>query len=442
MPSTVNPAAPAPVPPDEVLDLVGIGFGPGNLGLAIAVGEHPEPVTARFLERQECFGWHRGMLIPDARMQVSFVKDLATVRNPTSSFGFLSYLGERGRLVDFLNRQTFFPTRLEYHDYLNWAASRLADHVDYGTEVTEITPGRPDAGGPVLEITARRGGHPVRYRARAVVVATGLTPHLPPGVRLDERVWHNRDLVPNVARLAADGAPRRFVVVGAGQSAAESVEYLHRTFADAEVHAVFQRWGYSPADDSAFANRVFDPDAAHAFHRSPAEVRTRIVERHRNTNYSVVDPDLIDTLYEKHYAERVAGAERLLFHPMSEVTGVADTGDGLAVTVASGVEGTSTVLDADVIVYATGYRSGDPTRFLRSITAARDDQGRVRLGADYRIEVDGTDAPLYVQGATEHTHGLASTLLSNIATRSGEILDSVLEHRVALAAADQPLMRL
>jgi L-ornithine N5-monooxygenase len=418
------PDTPATLPDDALYDVVGIGFGPGNLGLAVAARECPEPVAMRFLERQERFGWHRGMLIPDARMQVSFVKDLATVRNPTTSFGFLSYLRDRGRMIDFLNRQTFFPTRLEYHDYLSWAAARFADVVDYGTEVTEIRPA-----GDVLEVNARRGGRAVRYRARTVVVATGLTPHLPPGTTLDDHVWHNRDLVPNVERLAAAGDPRRFVVVGAGQSAAESVEFLHRSFPAAEVHAVFQRWGYSPADDSSFANRVFDPDAAHDFHRSPPEVRKRIVERHRNTNYSVVDPDLIEALYEKHYAERVAGAERLVFHPMSTLRGLASTPDGLTVSVASDVEGTDTVLDADVVVYATGYRSGDPARFLRGITVARDDDGKVRIGRDYRLDLEGTTAPVYVQGATEHTHGLASTLLSNIATRSGEILDSILEAR-------------
>jgi len=144
-----------------------------------------------------------------------------------------------------------------------------------------------------------------------------------------------------------------------------------------------------------------------------------------------------EALYEKHYAERVAGAERRRFHPMSEVERVEDdsaAGGRPAVTVASGVADTRTVPDADVIVYATGYRSGDPSRFLRGITAARDDQGRVRVGADHRLDVEGTDAPVYVQGATEHPHGLASTLLSNIAMRSGEILDSILEHRVTPAA--------
>ncbi|BBX69882.1 hypothetical protein [Mycolicibacterium psychrotolerans] len=36
-----------------------------------------------------------------------------------------------------------------------------------------------------------------------------------------------------------------------------------------------------------------------------------------------------------------------------------------------------------------------------------------------------TSGSLYIQGNTEHTHGLTSSLLSNIAVRSGEILESI-----------------
>ncbi|MFD6073701.1 SidA/IucD/PvdA family monooxygenase, partial [Amycolatopsis lurida] len=113
-----------------VYDVVGVGFGPSNLALAIAVTEHntapgAETVTAHFLERQVRFGWHRGMLIDNATMQVSFLKDLATMRNPTSSFSFLSYLHSKDRLVDFINHKNLFPLRIEFHDYFEWAAEKV-----------------------------------------------------------------------------------------------------------------------------------------------------------------------------------------------------------------------------------------------------------------------------------------------------------------------------
>ncbi len=430
--ATDDPGHPAPV-----LDLVGIGFGPSNLGLGVSVEEHnrrvdpAHRVRARFLERQPRFGWHRGMLIADARMQVSFLKDLATLRDPTSSYSFLNYLSERGRLVDFLNRQSFFPTRLEFHDYLDWAAQRVEVPVDYATDVTEVRPARTNGDGPVLEVHAVRAGRPVVLRARNVVVATGLHPHVPDGVALGPRVWHNRDLVHRVAELAAGPQPRRCTVVGAGQSAAEAVEYLHRSFPDAEVCAVFNRYGYSPADDSGFANRVFDPAAAEEFFAAPPETRIQLMAVHRNTNYSVVDGDLIRELYERHYAERVAGTERLRFHKVSTVQELREEAGRVRVVVRSRLDGTVTELDSDVVVLATGYRSGDPTRFLRGLTAERGPDGRPSITRDYRLVVPETAAGVYVQGATEQTHGIGSTLLSNVAVRSGEILASVLAARDA-----------
>ena len=62
-----------------VFDLIGVGFGPSNLAMAIATREHNNAVpraaavTAHFLERQPQFGWHRGMLIDDATMRFCFL---------------------------------------------------------------------------------------------------------------------------------------------------------------------------------------------------------------------------------------------------------------------------------------------------------------------------------------------------------------------------------
>jgi L-ornithine N5-monooxygenase len=50
----------------------------------------------------------------------------------------------------------------------------------------------------------------------------------------------------------------------------------------------------------------------------------------------------------------------------------------------------------------------------------------LRMERDYRITTTpGLSCGIYLQGGTEHTHGLSSSLLSNIAVRSGEIVDSI-----------------
>jgi L-ornithine N5-oxygenase len=403
---------------EPVLDLAGIGFGPSNLALAIAVEEHELPVRARFFERQPQFGWHRGMLLEDATVQVSFLKDLVTLRNPTSTFSFLCYLRDRERLIDFVNHKNLFPLRKEFHDYFEWAAQRVAHHVSYGAEVTQV---RADGDGFEIGV----GGEPVR--TRNLVVATGLEANLPDGVETGERIWHNKDLL---TRVDSVKDPRHVVVVGAGQSAAETVAFFHDRFPGTEVHGVFARYGYSPADDSSFANRIFDPAAVDDFYSAPEEVKRKLMGHHANTNYGVVDRDLIEELYRRVYREKVVGRQRLALHNTSRLTDV--NPDGKCV-IESLADGGRLPVDADVIVYATGYRPADPARLLGDLAdhCERDEHGRLKVTRDYRVVTDDEiRGGIYLQGGTEHTHGITSSLLSNTAVRVGEILDSVLR-RVA-----------
>ncbi|WP_406317278.1 lysine N(6)-hydroxylase/L-ornithine N(5)-oxygenase family protein [Streptosporangium sp. NBC_01639] len=435
--------------PDSIYDILGVGFGPSNLALAIAVEEHnagapaAERLHAGFLEKQPHFGWHRGMLIDDATMQVSFLKDLVTMRDPTSEFSFLCYLKDRGRLADFLNQKTLFPLRVEFHDYLEWAAARVDHLVDYSAEVLSIEPVVMEDGEvrwfDVISRDPDEPGRTVTHRARNISVATGLEPHLPPSTVLSDRVWHNSELIPRVAELTGAGTPvRRVLVLGAGQSAAEAVDYLHRTFDGAEVCAVFAKYGYTPADDSPFANRIFDPEAVDVYFNAPSEVKRSLFDYHRSTNYSVVDMDLIQSLYATAYREKVQGTERLRILNVSRIREVRALDDRLEITVEFLPTGEQEVLTADVLLHATGYRPQDIGALLGEAAklCLRDDEDSVRVGRDHRVEVaPEVTAGIYLQGGTEHTHGLSSTLLSTIAVRAGEIRDSLLAGRAATATA-------
>ncbi|MFC1438415.1 SidA/IucD/PvdA family monooxygenase [Streptacidiphilus sp. N1-10] len=443
-------------PRTEIHDVLGIGFGPSNLALAIAVEEHnaavPEDrrIRAAFLERQPRFGWHRGMLIDDATMQVSFLKDLVTMRNPTSDYSFLCYLREQGRLVDFLNAKTLFPLRIEFHDYFDWAAARVAHLVDYSTEVVSVEPVTgPDGEVHWFDVVSRDpdapGNGTVVRRARNLCVAVGLEPHLPPGTVRSDRVWHTSELLPRVAELAeraeraeTSTAVRRAVVLGAGQSAAEAVDYLHRSFPQAEVCAVFAKYGYTPADDSPFANRIFDPEAVDLYFQSPPAVKQALFDYHRSTNYSVVDQELIESLYATRYRERVQGRERLRMLNVSRIREVTELQDRLDVTVEFLPTGDREVLSADLLVHATGYRPRDLSTFLGDAAklCLRDEADAVRVGRDHRAELaPGTTAGIYLQGGTEHTHGITSTLLSNTAVRAGEIFESLRSRQLSASRA-------
>ena len=427
-----------------VLDLVGIGFGPSNLALAIAVQEQAEQdpgdrIQALFLERKADFGWHAGMLISDATMQVSFLKDLVTIRNPSSPYSFLCYLHEQGRLVDFINQKTFFPTRIEFHDYLQWAARRVATSVRYDTWVRTVRPVFEGDRIVAVDLITEAGNHHRQapaIRARNVVIGTGLRPRLPIGVQPSARVWHSSEFLTRLSETELSDRPS-FVVVGAGQSAAEIVQHLHRRLPGATVHAVFARYGYSPADDTPFANRVFDPSAVDDYFHLPQQIRDDVTAYHANTNYSVVDSEVISDLYRSVYTEKVQGRPRLLIHNLSQVGGQRDLGDAVEVNIEHLGGGQVDQLRADVLIYATGYSPVDPSTMLGELwpLMLRDEQGRVQVNRDYRIRTAETvECGFYLQGGTEHTHGLSSSLLSNLSMRAGDITSSVRKRRAAVAA--------
>ncbi|MEU4180874.1 SidA/IucD/PvdA family monooxygenase [Streptomyces sp. NPDC026589] len=423
----------------SVVDLIGIGFGPSNLALAISFEESSafeseSPGTRmEFFEKQPVFGWHRGMLIEGATMQVSFLKDLVTMRNPRSRYTFTEYLKVKNRLVRFINSKTLFPLRVEFHDYLDWVARQFDSFVSYGAEVVRLTPVIEDGLSEYLDVEVRvtvdgRQSTVVR-RARNVAIGTGLVPRLPTDVEESKRVWHSSRLLDRVAEM--DGAPKCFVVVGAGQSAAEAAEYLHRTFPDAEVNAVFARYGYSVADDSPFVNEIFDPEAVDAFFSASPDVKQSLLDYHGNTNYSVVDLDLAETLYRTSYQEGVLGLQRLRIRKMSRLVSVEEHPDGVRVTFQNLATGVTEVIEADGVVCATGYEPSDPMTILGDVLpeCRRDDHGRLVLDRDYRVVTsDMMRCRIYVHGASsEHSHGLAAGLLSNTAVRSGEITDSILK---------------
>ena len=311
---------------DDVLGVVGVGFGPSNLGLAIAIEEHNETcgdgqaITAEFVESKAEFGWHTGMLIPGTTMQISFLKDLASQRNVRSRYTFLSYLTERGRLNEFINHQTFFPTRLEFHDYLEWAADAGA------TRRCTTAPGRSPS-------ATRATAWPSTSKAptRRNAARPRRRPRRRPAAAAARRGRPRRRASSTTTSCSTSSRSCRRSRTGASSSSVpdrvppRSPTTCTPPIPDAEVHGVFAKYGYSPADDSPYANRVFDPAAVDDFYTAEPTVRQRLLDYHRATNYSCVDLPLIEALYAREYAERVAGNRRLYFHGASGIA-VGDRG--------------------------------------------------------------------------------------------------------------------
>lgn len=441
--------------PGETLDVLGVGFGPANMALAIALRETNEvraaqgarPLRAAFVDAAARTSWHEGMLFEDASMQVAFAKDLATMRNPRSDFTFLQFLAERARLADFVNRGSMSPLRVEFVEYLRWAAAKLRDDVTYGARVEAVTPVLVDGAVTGYDVDIRRvdgaegvaGETRVTRRVRHVVLAAGLQPRLPAQVRPGPRVWHSSEHLFRADSLDPR-CVRDVVVVGGGQSAAEVVLHLRGLLGDdARVHAVHGRFGYSPADSSPYVNRIFDAESVDALFDAPESQRSRVDALHAGTNDSVVAPATLQTLYDLEYRDRWLGRERLVWHRCTRVLGARDTGDAVEVELFDALADATTTLRADALVCASGYRPLDPGALLGEHAGLlrRDPQGRPVARRDYaatwQVPARGQ---LFLVGQTRHQHGVSATLLSNAAVRAGEIAAAIAAESSAESSAE------
>lgn len=245
---------------DSVHDLLCVGFGPASLAIAVAIHDSLEAGTLKkapnvvFLEKQASFAWHAGMLLPGAKMQISFMKDMASLRDPRSHFTFLNYVHKQNRLLDFINLDTFLPARTEYEDYLRWCASHFDDVVRYNSEVVSVSPQEDANGVKIFTVVERNGktGALSTHRARNVVLAIGGQASIPkPLPAKNPRVIHSSQYAYMLPKLLTDrNAPVKVAVIGAGQSAAEIFNNVSNLYPNSKTYMVMKQEFIKPSDDS------------------------------------------------------------------------------------------------------------------------------------------------------------------------------------------------
>jgi L-ornithine N5-oxygenase len=425
-------------------DLIGIGFGPSNLALAIALQERAEqggrPFDALFLERQPDYSWHGNTLVAQSELQISFLKDLVTLRNPSSRFSFVNYLKAHGRLVDFINLGTFYPCRMEYNDYLRWVAQQFAEQSRYGEQVLRVEP-IVEGDGRVqrLNVVSQHQGREVQRQARSVIVSTGGTPKIPQAFasfKDDPRVFHHaRYLSAMATQPCSRGEPMRIAVVGAGQSAAEAFIDLNDSYPNVQVDMILRAAVLKPADDSPFVNEIFGPDYTDLVFNQPETERERLIREYHNTNYSVVDLDLIERIYAMLYRQKVSGVERHGFLCRRMIESATDVDGRVQLQLRDLATGSTEARRYDAVILATGYERRSHRELLAPLKDYLDD---FRVDRDYQlIARPELETPVFIQGFSQHSHGLSDTLLSVLPARSGEIA-AALEQRLEGVDQDRP----
>ncbi|MFE9780553.1 lysine N(6)-hydroxylase/L-ornithine N(5)-oxygenase family protein [Streptomyces sp. NPDC005775] len=399
-------------------DCVGIGVGPANLSLASLLHRHTDLPNV-FMEKRESFGWHDGQQIPGATLQVSILKDLVSLSDPTSPFSFLSYLKDRGRIYHFINAQFSDVPRQEYRDYLEWACLKN-ENVVFGETVESV-----EFDGEFVLRTNRR-----TVTANNICLGIGNEPWVPAEGRdkLGSGHFHVSDFV----ERGRDLAGLRVCVVGGGQSGAEAFLDLISRPQDQRprrVSWVSRRRNFSPIDDSPFTNDYYMPGYSDYFYGLDAETRATFNQQHVLSSDGISEATLRE-IYQRIYAERFLHGNKDLvaLYPNRSVIGVTPGAGGngewaLSLT-NSNHPGVLGQVDADVVVWATGFRTRTP-EFMAPLSDRIEWEGdEFRIDRDFAARWDGPpDRGIFVQNAALRQRGLADKNLSLIAWRSQRIVD-------------------
>ena len=412
------------------VELLAVGAGPSNLGLAIALEELAPDLAenALIIDRNQTVEWQSGMLLPWATSQVSFLKDLVTLRNPRSRFTFLNFLKSTGRLDAFVNLGALAPYRLEISAYLEWVARSLTKvSVELGRNCVRLEPALDASGTLTGWLATMADGSSIA--SRYLVIGTGRDPNIPAALAglPPSRVIHTTRYRPAVAGLSKQ-LPYRVALIGSSQSAAEVFRALRTDLPDSDVAWVMRSIAPTADPSSKFTNELYYPSYIDEFFDTPEPGRDLIRQELYRTNYSCITPATLQALYTDRYRDRLDRRDDRRLITLTEVTGAREEDGEVILELTDRRTGNVTELRRDLVFLGTGFDWRTP-RLIRTLA---DGLGldEVSVTRRYRMVVNGpAEAACYLQGVNEATHGISESLLSVLAHRVRDITLDILAHR-------------
>ncbi len=395
-----------------------IGLGPFNLSFA-ALAKNVPSVFLECWEARKKFNWHPGLLLPNAYMQTSPLKDLVTLADPTHPLSFLSFLKDKGRLFTYLNAKQKQVKRWEFTAYMQWAAAQLTS-IRYNSEVKDVLWSQEKG----FCVRTSSGMHYVQN----LVIGAGLVPYLPKFVeRTTIPVIHSsRFLSWDFQQLVK----KRVVIVGGGQSATDIVAYLLDM--DIDFYAltwINSRNSWWSLDDSPFVNELFSPRYTHYFEHLKPHKRAHVLRAQRYADRGISLASL-EALYEKLYDYRFREKKKnICLLPSTEAIGFSTENPKALICLQKEME-KEFVVQADVLIMATGYKNKIPS-FLKSIKENMlfEDPETPVLDAHYKVAWRKKwHAKLYFQSGVKRQKGIAEDNLSLMSYRSAQILNDIVGH--------------
>ncbi|AWK13682.1 lysine N(6)-hydroxylase/L-ornithine N(5)-oxygenase family protein [Candidatus Fukatsuia symbiotica] len=401
------------------LDFIGIGIGPFNLSIAALSSEVPR-FNNKFFERKPNFSWHPGMMVPDCRMQTSFLKDLVSAVSPTNPYSFLNYLVKRKKFYRFLTTEQRTVSREEFADYLNWAANDLSS-LEFSQNIQSVD---FDDQQRQFVVTS----HSSVYRARHICLGIGKQIKLPECVvEQNERCFHASEMAQRNPNLTG----KRVTIVGGGQSGADLFLNIFRAEwgQPQQLNWISRRNNYNTLDEAAFANEYFTPEYVEGFNTLNDGAKQRMLTEQKMTSDGITSESLL-TIYRAIYHRfEVLGEKpwaRLL--PSRTLAALHTQGNGYQLVTHHHLDHGKETFDTDIVIFATGYQQDRPA-FLEPLASRLfiTSDGNYHVAPDFTLGWNGPrDNCLFAVNVGMHSHGIAEPQLSMMAWRSARILNRAL----------------
>lgn len=428
---------------DSIFDIVGIGTGPANLALASAIKEHNDKQKREkklkylFLDKQTSFKWQPEMLLPEAKLQVPFFRDIATLRDPTSKYTFLNYLKENDRLDDFINLRDFYPTRYEFQDYLQWVCYKLKKYIFFDTAVTKVSVDSNNKLKRALSVSFIDNPCEEKLektiKTKNVVVATGKTPFLPIDI-LTPRVTHSCNFLASLHKFYPDlNQDFEAIVVGSGQSSGEIVQYLYDYYPHCKITWCFKGYNLTSIDSNPFVNKEYHQQSVNCFYMLSQNGKNKAKESLNTSNYAGIDQDILNYLNAKLYQDKLYNRNRLILERGLKIIQANTRGSSKHIEGEFWDELKDDLrkISANLIILATGYcpPKAHPLLLPCHSSLQTDNYGHYIVDSNYRTLFKNNSSfnpGIYLNGYCEDSHGPSDPTLSTLATKAENILKSII----------------
>jgi lysine N6-hydroxylase len=384
-------------------DIIGIGIGPFNLGLAALCSGIPE-LNCLFIDQHDCFNWHPGMMLASARLQVPWYADLVSLASPCSKFIYMNFVHETKRQFRFGIGDPGYIKRSVYNDYCRWVADQLPS-LRFNTACTAI-----EKENNIYRVHTSQG----TFLTQRLILGTGTTPFMPAFTPINnDHIIHSSQYLFKKQEILSK---KSITIVGSGQSAAEIFYDLLQSY-NGQLSWFTKSKRFYPMDYSKLTLEMSTPDYIDYFFSLPERKKKAILagqdSLYKGINQTLIS-DIYDLLDEKD-------SRNILISCNCELQQI--TGDIQLGFLHTEEEETFTH-DTDALILATGYAPVVP----ECIQPLRphihlDHDGNYKAKRNY--SVDENDS-IFIQNGEQSTHGFNAADISLGPYRNAVILNSIL----------------